>query len=385
MRFSIKWFLAQNEPDIMIDTYDIAIVGAGMAGASLAAELAPHASVLVLEREAQPGYHSTGRSAAFWEESYGGPQVYPLTAASEGFLRDAGFLSPRGALNIGREGDRAKIEGFVARFQAAGVRIELLNRAGIAAKVPGLRADWTCGAWEPACADIDVAGVHAHYLAAARRGGVRIECNAALAHATREGAGWRLVTAREAQFRAGVLVNAAGAWADEVAQLAGTAPLGIAPKRRTVAQLRTDPAPPRDLPLVLDINEGFYFKPDGTRLWLSPHDEEPSDPCDAAPEELAVAQAIDRFEGVVDWRIAAVERRWAGLRSFAPDRLPVYGFDAAESAFFWFAGQGGFGIQTAPAAARLGAQLLLGLPADQVTARIDAALYSPARFGRALS
>ena len=372
------------------DAYDIAIVGAGMAGASLAAELVgassvprasvPPVSVLVLEGEAQPGYHSTGRSAAFWEESYGGPQVYPLTAASEAFLRDGGFLSPRGALNIGREADRAKVEGFVARFQAAGVRIELLNRAGIAARVPGLRSDWTCGAWEPACADIDVAGVHAHYLAAAQRGGARIECNAALDHAEREGAGWRLKTARGAEFRAGVLVNAAGAWADGVARIAGAAPLGIAPKRRTVAQLRTDPAPPRDLPLVLDINEGFYFKPDGARLWLSPHDEEPSDPCDAAPEELAVAEAIDRFEGVVDWRIAAVERRWAGLRSFAPDRLPVYGFDAANPAFFWFAGQGGFGIQTAPAAARLGAQLRLGLPADEVTARIDAALYSPARF-----
>jgi len=364
----------------MSERFDIAIVGAGMAGASLAAELAPHASVLVLEGEDQPGYHSTGRSAAFWEESYGGPQVYPLTAASEGFLREGGFLSPRGALNIGRALDQTKVEAFVARFQAAGVRIELLDRAGIAAKVPGLRDDWTCGAWEPACADIDVAGVHAHYLAAARRGGVRIECDARLERAEREGDGWRLATARGAEFRADILVDAAGAWADAVAQMAGAAPLGIAPKRRTVAQLRTDPAPPRDLPLVLDINEGFYFKPDAARLWLSPHDEEPSDPCDAAPEELAVAEAIDRFEGVVDWRIAAVERCWAGLRSFAPDRLPVYGFDPVLPGFFWFAGQGGFGIQTAPAAARLGAQLLLGLPADDVTARIDRSLYGPARF-----
>lgn len=368
----------------MSERFDIAIVGAGMAGASLAAELAPHASVLVMEGEAQPGYHSTGRSAAFWEESYGGPQVYPLTAASEAFLRDGGFLTPRGALNLGRERDRAKVEAFVARFQVAGVRIELLDRAGIAAKVPGLRGDWTCGAWEPACADIDVAGVHAHYLAAARRAGVRIECNARLARATREADGWRLVTERDAEFRAGVLVDAAGAWADAVAKIAGIAPLGIAPLRRTVAQLRVDPPPPRDLPLVLDINEGFYFKPDGARLWLSPHDEAPTDPCDAAPEELAVAEAIDRFERVVDWRIAAVERRWAGLRSFAPDRLPVYGFDPAEPAFFWFAGQGGFGIQTAPAAARLGAQLLLGQRADEVTARIDPALYDPARFAKPL-
>ncbi len=368
----------------MIERFDIAIIGAGMAGASLAAELSPYASVALLEGEAQPGYHSTGRSAAFWEESYGGPQVYPLTAASEAFLRDGGFLSPRGALNIGRDADRAKIEAFVARFQAAGVRIELLDRAGIAAKVPGLRDDWTCGAWEPACADIDVARVHAHYLAVARRGGVRIECNAPLEQAERDGDGWRLVSERGAEFRAGVLVDAAGAWADTIAQIAGAAQLGIAPKRRTVAQLRTEPAPPRDLPLVLDINERFYFKPDGGRLWLSPHDEEPTDPCDAAPEELAVAEAIDRFEAVVDWRIAAVERRWAGLRSFAPDRLPVYGFDPVEPRFFWFAGQGGFGIQTAPAAARLGAQLLLGLPADAVTARIDPALYDPARFTKSL-
>ncbi|HUQ13076.1 MAG TPA: FAD-dependent oxidoreductase [Novosphingobium sp.] len=361
-------------------SFDIAVIGAGMAGASLAAELAPHASVVVLEAEAQPGYHSTGRSAAFWEESYGGPQVYPLTAGSEGYLRDGGFLTPRGALNLGRGEDRAKVEAFVARFQAAGVRIELLDRAGVAEKVPGLRDDWTCGAWEPACADIDVAGLHAHYLAGARRAGVEIRTDARLAGAEREGAGWRLATERGEEVRGGVLVDAAGAWADAVAQIAGAAPLGIAPKRRTVVQLRIDPAPPRDLPLTLDINERFYFKPESGRVWLSPHDEEPTDPCDAAPEELAVAEAIHRFERVVDWRVAAVERRWAGLRSFAPDRLPVYGFDRSGEGLFWFAGQGGFGIQTAPAAARLGAQLLLGLPPDAMTERLDAALYDPGRF-----
>jgi D-arginine dehydrogenase len=149
---------------------------------------------------------------------------------------------------------------------------------------------------------------------------------------------------------------------------------------RTVAQLRTSPAPSATLPLTIDINGTFYFKPESGRLWLSPHDETASEACDAAPEELAVAEAIDRFESVVDWRIEAVERRWAGLRSFAPDRLPVYGFDAARDGFFWFAGQGGFGIQTAPAAARFAAQTLLGHPRDPMTAALNANLYAPARF-----
>lgn len=363
----------------MSETFDIAIVGAGMAGASLAAELSPHARVVLLEAEDRPGYHATGRSAAFWEESYGGPQVYPLTAASEAYLRGHGFLKPRGALNIGREQDREQVEAFVARFAAAGVRIELVERSELAARVPGLRPAWTCAAWEPACADIDVAGLHAHYLALARRQGVLLRTRAALQRAEREGEQWRLLAGGE-ELQAGVLVNAAGAWADSVAELAGARRLGIAPKLRTVAQLRTAPAPPATLPLTLDINQRFYFKPESGRLWLSPHDETPCDPCDAAPEELAVAEAIDRFEQVVDWRVEAVERRWAGLRSFAPDRLPVYGFDPHLAGFFWFAGQGGFGIQTAPAAARLAAQLLLGQAPDEMTQRLDAALYAPARL-----
>lgn len=365
----------------MTEAYDIAVIGAGMAGASVAAELAPHARVLIAEAESLPGYHTTGRSAAFWAESYGGPAVVPLTLASGAYLRDHGMVAPRGAVHLARPQDDAAVEAFVASFTGTGVGIELLDRTAIERRVPGLRSEWTRAVAEPGCADIDVAALHQHYLALARRAGAELRTGARLEAAERKGEGWRLSFGRAGEVRARVLVDAAGAWADPVASLAGARPLGITPLRRTIAQLRTDPAPPADLPLVLDINGGFYFKPENGRLWLSPHEETPSPACDAAPEELDVAIAIDRFQQVVDWRIEAVERKWAGLRSFAPDRLPVYGFDPQCEGFFWFAGQGGFGIQTAPAAARLAAQLLLGLPRDAMTEGLDASLYSPARFG----
>ncbi|WP_296717697.1 FAD-binding oxidoreductase [Erythrobacter sp.] len=367
------------------EVWDFAVVGAGMAGASIAAELAPHARVLLLEAEDAPGYHATGRSAAFWEECYGGPGVVPLTLASGFYLRDHGFLTTRGALYVGRAEDRRAMDDFVTTFAGTGVTIERLGREALVRHVPAMREAWCDAIYEPACADIDVAGLHQHYLAAARRSGVEVACRAQVAHLQRESDGWRITAESGAEFRAARIVNAAGAWADRIAGLAGVAPLGIQPLRRTVVQLRVAPEAPADLPLVLDINGDFYFKPDAGRLWLSPHDEIPAEPGDVAPEELDVAVAIDRFEQATDWRIAAVERRWAGLRSFAPDRLPVYGPDPADSGFFWFAGQGGFGIQTAPAAARLGAQLALGQGSDEMTQGIDPAAYAPTRFQGAKS
>ncbi|MFZ1743402.1 MAG: FAD-dependent oxidoreductase [Pontixanthobacter sp.] len=362
-------------------TYDFAIVGAGMAGASLAAELAPYASVLVLEAEDQPGYHATGRSAAFWEECYGGPEIVPLTLASGFFLREHGFLNQRGALYIGRNSDCGELDSFMERFGGSGVTIERLDTHALQAKIPGLRSEWCDGIWESACADIDVAGLHAFYLSASKVARAAIECRARLTSATTAGGIWTLDTDDGRQYRAHRLINAAGAWADDIAAMAGCRQLGISPLRRTVVQLRTDPVPDADLPLVLDISGGFYFKPENGRLWLSPHDEELSAPCDAAPEELAVAEAIDRFECVVDWTIERVETKWAGLRSFAPDRLPVYGFDPVQPNFFWFAGQGGFGIQTAPAAAGLAAAQLLGTSPDLGTEHIDTTKYLPERFG----
>jgi D-arginine dehydrogenase len=305
--------------------------------------------------------------------------VVPLTAASGPFLDAHGLLSPRAGLTIGRAGDRERIEAFVDRFATLGVDVRQMARAEIAALVPGLRPEWCHGAYEAKGADIDVAGLHQYYLAQARRSASVLKVRARIARASRDGADWLLEWTGGAA-RAGVIVNAAGAWADAVAALVGAAPLGITPLRRTIVQLRTDPLPPADMPLTFGIDEDFYFKPQSGRLLVSPHDEIPDTAHDVAPEELDVAIAIDRMEHVLDWRIAALERRWAGLRSFTPDRLPVYGFDPVVAGVFWFAGQGGFGIQTAPAAARLAAQILLGAPRDAMTETLDAGRYAPGRF-----
>lgn len=358
---------------------DIAIVGAGMAGASLAAALLAHgtgARILLIEGEARPGYHATGRSAAFWHETYGGPGVQPLTHASGPALRALGVLHKRRGLTLARKGQEAELEAFVARFAALGVRISIADRATLTHYVPGLSADYVLGALEEDCSDIDVAALHQHYLAEARQGGVELLCDARVASVARDGDGWALTLADGRGIAAGLIVNAAGAWADELAAMAGAAPLGITPYRRTMVQARVDPAPTDALPLVLDLDESFYFKPESGRLWLTPHDETPTPPCDAAPEEIDVAVAVDRLQQIIDWRVERIEHRWAGLRSFAPDRLPVYGFDPAVPGFFWCAGQGGFGIQTAPEGSDLAARLLLGLEPGVVSPEA----YRPGRF-----
>ncbi|KAA9020857.1 NAD(P)/FAD-dependent oxidoreductase [Sphingobium limneticum] len=362
---------------------DIVIVGGGMAGASLGAQLAAHASVLILEMEDSAGYHATGRSVAFWEETYGGPLVQPLTTASGPYLtnpdpdfHDRSFLSPRRALHVGRAEDApwrdALMDGFAGKVD--------LRAVDPASLMPGLRPDWTIGVLEESCQDIDVAALHQAHLRRFRRLGGEIRLATRLNAARSEGGGWQVDSGAEI-IHCGLLVNAAGAWADQVATACGVRPIGITPLRRTVVQLHIPGLSSPDLPRLMDLRSRFYFKPEGRdRVWLTPHDEVPSPPCDAAPEELAVAQAIALFQQAVDWPIAAVEHKWAGLRSFAPDRAPVYGFDPDSPGFFWFAGQGGFGIQTSPAAALLGAALITGNAPPAAIAKLDSRPYSPTRF-----
>lgn len=366
--------------------FDVAIVGAGIAGAGLAANLASHCRVLLLEGEDQPGYHSTGRSAAFWDECYGGPNVQPLTTASGAFLLhppadffDRPLMTPRGALYIGQDGHVDLALKLQKEFSDSGVALERIGRERLTAHIPGLRNGWSEALWEESCCDIDVAALHGALLRAARRAGAHVQCKAEMLQARHKGSVWQIET-RAGHFEAATLVNAAGAWADRVAQNCAIRPLQIQPYRRTIVQLQVDPSVSPDLPLVIGLDGSFYFKPDsGGKLWLSPHDETAIAACDVAPEELDIAIAVDRLQQVVDWRIERVEHSWAGLRSFAPDRLPVIGRDPHMPDFFWLAGQGGFGIQTAPAVSQLAASLLSSevAPPDGV----DAVLYDPKRFG----
>jgi D-arginine dehydrogenase len=363
-------------------TYDVAIIGGGIAGASLAAELAPHASVVLLEAEDICGYHSTGRSAAFWHETLGGPKVQPLTTASLATLQAGGFLSPRVSLEVAEADQLARLETFERSFDGTGVRLRTVDATGIRALVPRAKPVLVAGLVEEDCADIDVAALHQDYLARFRRAGGGIETGFRVATIAHDGQAWSVSDGARTVV-ATTVVNAAGAWADPVAKLAGTQPIGVQPKQRTIAQCRVNGDDvPADLPLVIDIAGTYYFKPEGpNRVWVSPHDETPVDAGDVAPEELDVAIAIDRFETVTDWKVVAVERKWAGLRSFAPDRLPVYGFADDVPHFFWCAGQGGYGIQTAPAAARMCAAMVLGTAPHETVAHIDPAPFSPNRFG----
>jgi D-arginine dehydrogenase len=361
--------------------FDVIIVGGGIAGTGLGAEIAANRRTLIIEAEEQCGYHSTGRSAAFFLESYGGSDVARLTAASGAFLEqppadfsDHGFLHRRGALHLS-EGDWPELP--------PGIPARRIKRDELERMLPGVRGHWVKALFEPGCADIDVAALHTAYLRKFRRLGGMVATRSQLVRAKRTREVWKIALADGTRLSASILVNAAGAWADDVAEASGVARLGLEPKRRTMVQLRVGRTGLKNLPLVNDADGRFYFKGEGDRsIWLSPHDEIATAPCDAAPEEIDVATAIVRFEGVVDWPVEQVERTWAGLRTFAPDRLPVYGFDSAVPGFFWCAGQGGFGIQTSPAAAKMAAALLLGDEPDAMEAPIDPLIFSPARFDR---
>ncbi|MCY7279945.1 MAG: FAD-binding oxidoreductase, partial [Sphingomonas bacterium] len=353
------------------------------AGASLGARLAPLMRVLLIEAEQLCGRHSTGRSVAFWQASLGGdtPERRLSIASKPMFDRrwpgsDAPLLHRRGALHL-TSGGHDRLEG--GDDLSGDDALVRLDRDSLDLLVPGLRDQWT-GAWfEPSCADIEVAAFHAACLTTIRRNKGKVMTDSQFLGARRSGDGW-LAQASKGDIAAGIIVNAAGAWADQVARRSGLPGIALEPRRRTVVQLRVGRSGLNDLPLVTDLHASFYFKGEGDNaVWVSPLDETQTDPCDAAPEEIDVANAIDRFEKAVDWPIEAVERKWAGLRSFAPTRAMQFGFDPLEPAFFWCAGQGGMGIQTAPAAALLCATLIRAEPLPAELVGIDASDFAPRR------
>lgn len=367
----------------MTTTADFLVVGAGMAGASAAHELSAVGETIVLEQEERPGVHATGRSAALFTETYGNATVRALTRASRAFLTDppdgftaSALLRPRGALFIASEAERPRLEALAATERATGAFVDLSGEE-VRARVPILRAEAAvAGLYESGAMDIDVDALHQGYQRGFRRRGGRIVTDAGVVGLRRERGVWVAETA-EGEFAAPVVINAAGAWTDQVAGLAGLAPVGLTPKRRTAALIAGPDIDFSAWPLVIEVAERFYFKPDAGRLLISPADETDTEPCDAQPEDLDVAIAADRIERATTLAIRRISHRWAGLRTFAPDRTPVCGFDPRAEGFFWLAGQGGYGIQTAPALARLTAELIAGPAA---AAGEIAAAVSPARF-----
>jgi D-arginine dehydrogenase len=372
--------------------YDVAVVGAGIAGASVACELAREASVVLIERESQPGYHTTGRSAALFSAIYGPAQIRALSRASLPYFRNppAGFtatplLSPRGVLMVARQDQLAPLEAMRREVSARG-SVEVMDGAATRRMMPLLREGYaTAAIFEEDASDIDVHALHQGYLRAFRAAGGKLALDGEVVGLDRSAEGWRVST-RHRSFRAGIVVNAAGAWADELAGLAGAGPVGLTPRRRTALTIAVpEGTNPARWPMVVDIEEKFYLKPESGRLLLSPADETPSPPCDARPDEMDVAVCVDRIETAFDLTVRTIENRWAGLRTFAPDGNPVVGSDPATAGFFWLAGQGGYGIQTAPAMARLAAALALGrgVPADIADEGVDAGALAPARLERA--
>lgn len=377
----------------MLEThYDVAVIGGGMAGAALAANLAGSCKVLVLERESHPGYHATGRSAALFSAIYGSAAIRALSRASRAFLFDpparfcdTPLLTPRGVLYIAHAGQVAELQAFAALPDvAAGTRMVSVDDA--LALSPCLRPGYVAAAlYEQDACDMDVHGLHQGYLRALRAQGGRLLCDAPVSALRRAAAGWQ-ITSGAGTFSAGTIVNAAGAWVDQVAQLAGAAPIGIMPLKRSacIAELPsgiTVGLSPERWPLTIDIGEAFYFKPDAGCLLISPADETPSPPCDAWADDIDIATAIERIGRASTLEIRRVRNSWAGLRSFVADRNPVVGFDAQVPGFFWLAALGGYGIQTAPAVGRLGAALLQGrpVPDDMLALGLDVAQLAPHR------
>ena len=369
---------------------DFLIVGAGIAAASLGYFLAPHARVTLLERESQPGYHSTGRSAALFLASYGTDQVRALTLASRAFLdtpppgfADVPILSPRGALFAATPEQAGLLDEHCALLARMSPQSRRLNREQTLALVPVLRPELLLGgALEPDAADIDVHALHQGYLRGLRRHGGQLVCDAEVTHAERHGAGW-VVQAGGREHRAAVLVNAAGAWCDVIARMAGVAPIGLQPKRRSAFVF----APPAGVdvsrwPSVVGADESWYFKPDAGLLLGSPANADPVDPQDVQPEELDIALGIHRIEEHTTLQIRRPQRTWAGLRSFVADGDLVGGFDAQAPGFFWVAAQGGYGIQTSAAMGQACAALLRGqpLPPQLADFGLTPAMLSPARL-----
>jgi D-arginine dehydrogenase len=351
----------------MTTAADVLVIGAGIAGASAAAELAVHRGVTLLEAEASPGYHATGRSAAYFAPGYGNRTVRAVTAAAEHFFRtpppgftEVALLRARECVYFARPD---QVSRLCAEAEELGDQAQRIDGQELIERMPIMRPGYAeAGLVVAGGGDLDVDALLQGYLKQLKRHDGTLVTSVQVVAIERSGNVW-LVSTGDKTFEAPVVVNAAGAWADQVAQLAGLGALEIQPKRRTACLIDPpDGVDVADWPLMIDIDEQFYFKPDVGNVLVSPADETPSPPCDAQPEDIDVAIAVDRFEKATTLSVGRVNHKWAGLRSFAPDKTPVAGFDPRADGFFWLAGQGGYGVQTAPGLSQLAAHLITGAP-----------------------
>jgi len=378
-----------------VGVFDYVVAGAGIAGASLAYRLAGKGTVLLLEQESQPGYHSTGRSAAMFMASYGTPAVRALTRASRSFYERPpdGFtehplMTPRGVVYLAGPDDRALLDKTFAALSLTSTDVARISAAEILRLVPVLKPEKVLGGiLEPDAQDLDVHALHQGFLREARRQGVVLRCDARIVSGHRIGGVWNLALANGDAVRARSIVNAAGAWADEMARSCGVGPIDLQPRRRAAFTFEG----PSDIdfhawPVVCGIRENYYFKPDAGQLLGSPSNADPTVPHDVAPEETDIATGIFHIEDVSRMTIRRPRHAWAGLRSFVRDGDLVIGWDESCDGFFWLAGQGGYGIQTAAAASELAAALLLGqaVPEQLLINGIDPAATSPSRLRRNL-
>ena len=376
----------------MVRECDFLVIGAGIAGTSCAHWLAPGRSVIVLEMEDRPGYHTTGRSVAVYTEAYG-PRVIRALAISGGdFFRnppssftEVPLARPHGFLFIAREDQKPTLHAALEAVRGLSPNIHEVSVDEALALVPVLRPDYLAAAiLDPNTMALDVDAIHQGYMRGLRRAGAEIVTGARAESFERRGGKWHVQTPA-GDFAAPVVVNAAGAWADVVAERVGARAIGLQPKRRTVIAF---PLPEgidgRSWPVAVDADEEFYFKVDAGVVLGSPADETPVPPQDAQPEEIDIAITVDRIERATTMKVTRIIRRWAGLRSFVADGVPVLGYDPDVEGFFWCAGQGGYGIETSNGMGRSAAALAVGdpLPEDVRALGVTEADLHPARLLR---
>ena len=365
--------------------FDIAVIGAGMAGATAAAFLSADKRVALIEAEDVAGYHTTGRSAAIWIQNYGPPDVRELTRLSRPFYEappagfaETGLIRRRAVLLLATDAQMPELEDAVA----AGLGMRQITTQEAHGLVPALRAGYLGGAAiEGDAFDMDVAAIHQGFLRILRANGGTLGLRNRAGRIERGRGVWEVETSSGEVFRAPVVVNASGAWGDDVARIAGVAGLGLQPCRRTAAIVDPTPFDVSEWPMICDVSEGWYARPEArTRLMVSPADATPTHAHDVQPEEIDVAIGIDRMQQALDIPVRRVEHSWAGLRTFTPDGSLAFGWDPVVEGFFWCVGQGGYGIQTAPAAGRFVADMVLGRDPGQAAALVP--VISPGRFAR---